>query len=247
MLSFYLLHISQAHSLRTTSSNTTLRLVFHSSLLPSQLRITPIKNTCCTSQQVADRSPIPILIYSYPGVTSGLEISSDTFAILGKHPNIVGVKQTDHLVGKMARNAYNLRNDSFLVFGGGSDYLIGSLAVGAAGAITGLANVAPRTVLRLVKLWEEGKREEALELQGQVSNAEAAIVTGGVPAFKVRASFLVDDLIVFVSLTGCIITSHPGHLRCLSWSSWSSSIPGPTNRPQAPCAHTIGRRSDIRV
>lgn len=138
--------------------------------------------------QVADKSPLPILIYSYPGVSGGLEISSDVFATLAAHPNIVGTKQTDHLVGKMARNFWlsKSQGNEFLVFGGGSDYLIGALAVGAVGAITGLANIAPRTVLRLVELWEEGRLEEARELQGRVSAAEWALVAGGVPAFKVR-------------------------------------------------------------
>lgn len=114
-----------------------------------------------------------------------MEITSDTFAILAKHPNIVGVKQTDNLVGKMTRNVWLNKKEEFKVFGGGSDYLIGALAVGAHGAITGLANVTPRLVIKLLKLYDEGKMDEALELQGQISAAEWALLVGGIPGIKV--------------------------------------------------------------
>jgi len=44
---------------------------------------------------VADRSPIPIIIYNYPGVTQQLDIAADTIVELAHHPNIVGIKCTD--------------------------------------------------------------------------------------------------------------------------------------------------------
>lgn len=86
----------------------------------------------------------------------------------------------------MARNVWLNKKEEFKVFGGGSDYLIGALAVGAHGAITGLANVTPRLVIKLLKLYDEGKMDEALELQGQISAAEWALLAGGIPGIKVR-------------------------------------------------------------
>jgi len=133
---------------------------------------------------VADKSPLPVIIYSWPGASGGLEITSDVFAILAKHPNIVGVKQTDHMVGKMARNLWLTKSEEFLVLGGGTDYLIGALAVGVHGAITGMANVTPRLLLKLMELYDQGKTAEAVELQGQISVAEYAVLTGGIPGFK---------------------------------------------------------------
>jgi 2-keto-3-deoxy-L-rhamnonate aldolase len=41
---------------------------------------------------VADRSPIPILVYNYPGVTNGVHILPETYRELARHPKIVGVK-----------------------------------------------------------------------------------------------------------------------------------------------------------
>ncbi|PTB73511.1 aldolase [Trichoderma longibrachiatum ATCC 18648] len=54
-------------------------------------------------QTVADASPIPLLIYNFPGACSGLDLSSDTILALAEHPNIVGVKLTCGNTGKLAR------------------------------------------------------------------------------------------------------------------------------------------------
>ena len=53
--------------------------------------------------QVAEDSELPILIYNFPGVTSGIDTSSDSVIKLAKqHPGkIVGVKLTCGNVGKL--------------------------------------------------------------------------------------------------------------------------------------------------
>jgi L-threo-3-deoxy-hexylosonate aldolase len=58
---------------------------------------------------VANKSPLPIVIYNYPGVCQGLDLSVDLLVELSKHPNIIGVKGTDGNVGKMA-NLVNKTN-----------------------------------------------------------------------------------------------------------------------------------------
>lgn len=55
--------------------------------------------------QVADASPVPVIIYSYPGVCSGLDMDSELLQELAKHPRIAGIKHTDHNLGKIARMA----------------------------------------------------------------------------------------------------------------------------------------------
>jgi len=94
------------------------------------------------------------------------------------------VKQTDHNVAKMARNAYKTDPATFSVLAGATDYLIGALAVGAKGAITGLGNIAPRLSLRLFDLWESGQLSEARELQGLVASGEWALLQAGIPGIK---------------------------------------------------------------
>ncbi|QRW16767.1 dihydrodipicolinate synthetase family protein [Rhizoctonia solani] len=137
-------------------------------------------------RDVADASPIPILVYSYPGVCSGLDMSSELIAELATHPRIVGVKHTDHNLGKIARLA-SLKptfNSEFTVFGGASDYLLAALAVGAQGAITGMANVTPRACVKAMDLWRAGKHDEARELAGAISRGEWALGKGWVTGTK---------------------------------------------------------------
>lgn len=58
---------------------------------------------------VADQSPLPVVIYNYPGVCQGLDLSIPLLVELSKHKNIIGVKGTDGNVGKMA-NLVNKTN-----------------------------------------------------------------------------------------------------------------------------------------
>ena len=72
-------------------------------------------------QEVADTSPIPTVIYNFPGVVAGLDVNSEMLSILGKHPNIVAVKLTCGGIAKVARVAAEFRPDSFSAMAGQSD------------------------------------------------------------------------------------------------------------------------------
>ncbi|KAK9895426.1 aldolase [Cystobasidium minutum MCA 4210] len=132
---------------------------------------------------LAAEAKIPIIIYSYPGVCSGIDMSSNLISsIMKAAPNVVGVKHTDHNVGKIARVA--AQNPTKTVLAGASDYGIGAWSVGATGAITGAGNVAPKLLQRLFKLQRDGKAQEAQELQGKLAVGEALLGAGGVAAHK---------------------------------------------------------------
>lgn len=45
-------------------------------------------------EEVADQSPLPVLIYNFPLVANGINIDSDTMILLSQHNNIVGCKLT---------------------------------------------------------------------------------------------------------------------------------------------------------
>ncbi|TKY85302.1 hypothetical protein EX895_005464 [Sporisorium graminicola] len=160
-------------------------LVLPSSYYPNQLGVTAALEFY---NAIADSTPLPILIYSYPGVCSGINLSSDITRSLSAHPRIRGVKHTDHDIGKMARNcalpAAAGDGQGFFVLGGASDYLIGALAVGAHGTITGMGNIAPRAVVEAQKLFDQGHHKEAVALQHIISVAEWELGKGGVPVHK---------------------------------------------------------------
>ena len=47
---------------------------------------------CAFFEEVADSSPVPLLLYNFPGVAAGLNLDSEMLDRLSKHANIVGVK-----------------------------------------------------------------------------------------------------------------------------------------------------------
>ncbi|GAA5999663.1 dihydrodipicolinate synthase family protein [Rhodotorula paludigena] len=137
---------------------------------------------------VAEASPIPILVYNYPGAAAGIDINSDLMTeIASASTNIVGTKLTCGAVGKLSRIT-TLRDD-FAVFGGFVDFLAPSLVVKSAGCITGLANIAPKTCLKLYRDTESAFSSPSIssstlsaiqELQFVASRADWVIIKGGI-------------------------------------------------------------------
>ncbi|KAL5608347.1 hypothetical protein FOBRF1_008844 [Fusarium oxysporum] len=127
---------------------------------------------------VADKSPIPLLVYNFPGAAAGRDLSSDTILSIAKHPNVVGVKLTCGNTGKLARIAADCP-EGFWVGGGSADFILQGHAVGANGTISGLANLCPKACVRITELAEEGNWKEARQLQAKVAKADwTAIKTG---------------------------------------------------------------------
>jgi dihydrodipicolinate synthase/N-acetylneuraminate lyase len=134
-------------------------------------------------RDVASASPIPVLIYNFPGASSGLDLTSDDILTLAKHPNIVGVKLTCGNTGKLARIAAQAKPD-FLTFGGSADFTLQTLIAGGAGIIGGVANLIPRSCVRLMELYQSGKIAEAQALQAVVARADWLAIKGGFVAVK---------------------------------------------------------------
>lgn len=131
---------------------------------------------------VADASPVPVLIYNFPGVQSGLDLTSDDIIALAEHPNIIGCKLTCGNTGKLARVAAG--KPEFLTFGGSADFTLQTLIAGGAGVIGGVANLIPRSCVRLMELYQSGKVIEAQQLQGIIARADWAAIHGGFIAVK---------------------------------------------------------------
>ncbi|KAL8740424.1 MAG: hypothetical protein Q9190_006873 [Brigantiaea leucoxantha] len=142
-------------------------------------------------EEVADASPIPILIYNYPGAVAGIDIDSDVITKLAKHPNIVGCKLTCGNTGKLGRiasavDAASPSDDGsgFMCMGGSADFTLQTLIVGGSGIICGLGNVAPRACVKVVDLYKEGKLVEAKNLQAVVARGDWAAISGGIVGTK---------------------------------------------------------------
>lgn len=135
-------------------------------------------------RDVADASPIPVLIYNYPGATSGVDLDSDEILALSQHPNIAGTKLTCGNTGKLARIASSVKRSDFSTFGGSCDFTLQTLIAGGQGVIAGTANVIPRASIEVYKLYTQGKIAEAQKLQSIVARADWVAIKGGYPAVK---------------------------------------------------------------
>lgn len=142
---------------------------------------------------VADSSPIPIIIYNFPGAVGGLDLSSDVITKLAQHPNIVGVKLTCGNTGKLARVAaatkklsksHDPQRPEFLVLAGSADFTIQSLVAGGHGILAGLANISPKACIKTVQLYQSGAYAEAQALQEVVAAGDWAAIQSGVVGTK---------------------------------------------------------------
>lgn len=143
---------------------------------------------------VADRSPIPILIYHYPGVTNNLYIAPATFEKLAAHPNIVGTKLSHGIIDDQTLIAAspNIDHEHFYLFTGLGQNLLPVLSIGGVAAIDGLAGCFPRVVVRLYRTFVESsakgtsKEDMALmrDLQFRICEGEKLIATWGPVGMK---------------------------------------------------------------
>jgi dihydrodipicolinate synthase/N-acetylneuraminate lyase len=146
-------------------------------------------------RDVASASPIPILIYNYPGAVAGLDLNSDVIIELAQHPNIVGCKLTCGNTGKLNRiaaatNAVTVssRGSGYMCMGGSVDFTLQTLVGGGSGIIGGMANIAPKTCVKLVELFKAGKLAEAQKFQAIVARGDWAAIQGGIIGTKAGLS-----------------------------------------------------------
>ncbi|THH17531.1 hypothetical protein EW146_g3299 [Bondarzewia mesenterica] len=159
--------------------------------------------------EVSEKSPIPVIIYNYPGASGGIDLDSELITeIASDCPNTCGVKLTCGNVGKLTRICATVSEPSFasthprknadapfLVLGGFIDFLVASTFANGHGAITGLANVAPHAIARLFELSVAAVKEpsllpEAQHLQGIVARADFTIAKASISGTK----FLLEKL-----------------------------------------------------
>jgi len=140
---------------------------------------------------VADGSPIPIILYNYPGAVAGIDMDSDFIIKVSKHPNIVGTKFTCGNTGKLTRvalatNAVTAQSEGsgYMAFGGMADFTAQTAASGGSGIIAGGANVLPKTCVKVWNLWAEGKYEEAMALQRVLSKGDWVLTKAAIPGTK---------------------------------------------------------------
>ncbi|KIK57734.1 hypothetical protein GYMLUDRAFT_172229 [Collybiopsis luxurians FD-317 M1] len=153
--------------------------------------------------EIAEKSPIPVMIYNYPAACGGIDLDSDIISELAVEcPNLCGVKLTCGNVGKLTRVADIVsgsdfaskfprknKNAPFLVLGGYVDFVVPSTYANGHGAITGLANVAPHASVKLFELSVASLNDasllpEAQRFQGILARADFTIAKASIAGTK---------------------------------------------------------------
>ena len=124
---------------------------------------------------IADRSPIPIVLYNVPAST-GLDMGADVVIELAAHPRIIGLKESSGNVIKMGQVAAAAR-EGFQVLAGSGSFLLPALSVGAVGGVMALASVAPHDLSEIVTSFDKGDLRKAKDIQLRLIAPNAAVTS----------------------------------------------------------------------
>jgi 4-hydroxy-2-oxoglutarate aldolase len=127
-------------------------------------------------RQVADESPVPVLLYSMPALT-GITIITETVARLSEHENIIGLKDSSNDVAGLQETVRQV-SEEFTVLSGNGTVLCDALLAGATGAILAVGCVAPALCMAIMDALRSGHEERATKLQASLTPLAAAVTTG---------------------------------------------------------------------
>ncbi len=104
-------------------------------------------------RELAERSPLPIMLYNAPH-TTGRKLSLDAQAAMLKLPNVIGSKHTDTNLFTAERLMQTLKGVQFV--NGPDDMLTAGLAMGMVGGIGTTYNFIPRIYLDIYRHVKNG-------------------------------------------------------------------------------------------
>jgi len=116
---------------------------------------------------VADKSPVPILLYCAPKFAANVTISPKAVSVLCEHPNIVGMKDTSSADISSYCQAVAPGSDFHVLAGSINKYLQG-LEAGAVGGVLSIANYMPEQCCRIEALYKDGKKDQAQKLSDEL-------------------------------------------------------------------------------
>lgn len=112
---------------------------------------------------IADSVSIPIIVYNVPGRT-GVNVLPKTLSILADHPNIAAVKEAS---GNMAQVVEVMREcgDKLDIYSGCDEINVPVMSIGGKGAISVLANIAPKETHQMLNFALNGNYPAAAAIQ----------------------------------------------------------------------------------
>lgn len=112
---------------------------------------------------IADASEKPVILYNVPSRT-GCNLLPDTVARLAEHPNIAAIKEA---CGNMAQvvELFSKCGEKLDIYSGEDGITVPMLAMGGAGCISVLSNVAPRLAVEMTDRFFAGDIHGAAQMQ----------------------------------------------------------------------------------
>jgi 4-hydroxy-tetrahydrodipicolinate synthase len=139
--------------------------------------------------QVADASDLPVMLYDIPGRT-GTRIEPDTMIRLADHPRIVAVKDCSYdFLGAQKVLAHT----ELAYYAGCDEHVLALYAVGGAGCVSTLGNVAPAHIAAVLDAFDAGDTGRARRLQLAATPLIEALTGAGLPG-TVTAKALLSRL-----------------------------------------------------
>jgi len=134
---------------------------------------------------------IPVLGYTNPGRAGGVTLSPRLARRLSEaHENFVGVKDSSGNIS-LLKEYKSVCPDSFAVFTGLDTIIFEAVLNEAAGAVAGLANIAPQIAVNVYRMTVAGHLAEARAEQARLSALRATYSLGTFPAVvKAAANML---------------------------------------------------------
>jgi len=123
---------------------------------------------------VADAAPVPVIVYHIPKYTH-VTLEPGLVAELTRHPNVVGLKDSSGDLKRFADYTDACPRSCRLFVGNGT-LVFAALELGAAGGILAIADLAPAQCAELVRLFRDGRKQEAGELQERLAKLHREVV-----------------------------------------------------------------------
>lgn len=113
-------------------------------------------------RQIAGACGIPIMIYNNP-IAYGVDVTPEVLLALAETPSIVAIKEETGDIRRVT-DLFNACGSRFQVFCGVDDLILESMALGATGWVSGMANAWPSECVRIFQWCASGRFAEARQL-----------------------------------------------------------------------------------
>ncbi len=117
---------------------------------------------------LAERSPIPLVLYHIP-IRTALSLSVDTIVEILQHPKMAGIKESSGQYALWLDLACRLDLSQKSLLAGDDDTFALILALGGSGIIAASGNVYPKAFVEMYRTHTQGNLAKVFELQKKLS------------------------------------------------------------------------------